>query len=364
MTNDETEEANEKKCHLMNYKKSNYTYSTIFFSLYPTRDSMHTLLLRLRIVLTALIIWLPLFYLVRWGISLFSTTTRNLQEQIDKARDRIRLEPDPQAHLEDDSEEIIDTIISSKSDDNLDSVESTSSPSLEEKNDDDLLVQHDQEIQDTTDTDETSQQSSDELPTTETKHATSQLSAEKLAQTVDDIKYAALTYKERGKKDEYEKKLVEWISLIGDHEEFLIMLADHYFEAGQYVKAGTLLKKIIHINPENHRAIRQLGQIYANDNDKETAKLLLEKARDLKDDNPKYLISLVEIYYEEHNIRECITIVEKLSRLRPTNIDYLLTLWNLHEELNQPTKAHSYYMKVLELNPTNDEAKKAIKRLL
>gem|GEM_PF-5884568 len=36
------------------------------------------------------------------------------------------------------------------------------------------------------------------------------------------------------------------------------MLADHYFEGGLYVKAGTLLKKIIHINPENHRAIRQL----------------------------------------------------------------------------------------------------------
>ncbi len=204
----------------------------------------------------------------------------------------------------------------------------------------------------------------DQPPTWETKQAISGHSAEKLAQTVDDIKYAALTYKERGKKDEYEKKLVEWISLVGDHEEFLTMLADHYFEEGHYVKAATLLKKIIHINPTNHRAIRQLWQIYAHDNDKETAKLLLEKARDLKDDNPKYLISLVEVYYEENNIRECITIVEKLSKLRPTNIDYLLTLGKLHEELNQPTKAHSYYMKVQELNPTNDEAKQAIRRLL
>lgn len=198
----------------------------------------------------------------------------------------------------------------------------------------------------------------------EKKVPNSTYSAEKLAQTVDDIKYAALTYKERGKKDEYEKKLIEWISLIGDHEEFLTMLADHYFEEGHYVKAGTLLKKIIHLNPENHRAIWQLWQIYAHDKDIETAKLLLEKARDLKDDNPKYLISLVEIYYEERNIKECITLVEKLSKLRPTNADYLLTLGNLHEELNQPTKAHSYYMKVLELNPLNDEAKQAIKRLL
>ena len=74
------------------------------------------------------------------------------------------------------------------------------------------------------------------------------------------------------------------------------MLADHYFEAGQYVKAATLLKKITHFHPDNHKAIRQLGQIYIHDGDTESGKLLLEKARDLKADNPKYLISLVEVY--------------------------------------------------------------------
>lgn len=198
----------------------------------------------------------------------------------------------------------------------------------------------------------------------EVQAVSSTFTAEQLAQSLDDIKYAALSYKERGKKDEYEKKLIEWIALVGNHEEFLIMLADHYFEAGQYVKAATLLKKITHFHPDNHKAIRQLGQIYIHDGDTESGKLLLEKARDLKADNPKYLISLVEVYYAEKNLKECIMIVEKLSKLRPANIDYLLTLWQLHEELNQPTKAHSYFMKVLELNPLNDEAKQAIKRLL
>lgn len=324
---------------------------------------MHTLLLRVRILLTVLVIWLPLLYLVRWGIGLFSTTTRRLQEQIDKARDRIRLEPDPEIRIENESEELFDEVTVNDINDEYSISQDISSTVFEQETDRETNSASGQEVR-TTDTDNQHNQTTIDTSPEETKQVTAPLSAEKLTQTVDDIKYAALTYKERGKKDEYEKKLIEWISLIWDHEEFLTMLADHYFEAGQYVKAGTLLKKIIHINPENHRAIRQLGQIYANDNDKETAKLLLEKARDLKDDNPKYLISLVEIYYEEGNIRECITIVEKLSRLRPTNIDYLLTLWNLHEELNQPTKAHSYYMKVLELNPTNDEAKKAIKRLL
>jgi hypothetical protein len=46
-------------------------------------------------------------------------------------------------------------------------------------------------------------------PSAENKQSASGNSAEKMNQTVDDIKYAALTYKERGKKDEYEKKLIE-----------------------------------------------------------------------------------------------------------------------------------------------------------
>ena len=142
------------------------------------------------------------------------------------------------------------------------------------------------------------------------------------------------------------------------------MLADHYFEEGMFVKAGTLLKKLIQIHPNNHKAIWQLGQIYLHDKDEATARLLFEKALGLKEDNPKYLISLVEVYYANKELKEAILLVEKLQKLRPNNTDYLLTLAQLHEELNQPTKAHSYYMKVLEIQPLHDEAKKAIKRLL
>lgn len=317
---------------------------------------MSTILLRLRILLTLLVLFFPLYHLAKWVFSAFQKTTKHLQDQIDLAKDRIRQEPEPKE--EEEIDEFTDEDLGLWQD------EDTIADEHDEVSEEEIIVVS---IPSQVAADEQQDLLADDLsvtPPAESKQPVSWYSAEKLAQTVDDIKYAALTYKERGKKDEYEKKLVEWISLVGDHEEFLTMLADHYFEAGHYVKAATLLKKIIHINPENHRAIWQLGQIYAHDNDKETAKLLLEKARDLKDDNPKYLISLVEIYYEENNIRECITIVEKLSRLRPTNIDYLLTLGKLHEELNQPTKAHSYYMKVQELKPTNDEAKQAIRRLL
>jgi len=158
---------------------------------------------------------------------------------------------------------------------------------------------------------------------------------EKKHKTLERIKYAALTYKERGKLDQYEKKLVEWLALVPDHDEFLDMLSNHYFQQWNDVKALSLLKRVI----------------------------ALEKAITLKWDNPKYLISLVEIHYENKELKEAITIMEKLSKLRPTNIDYLLTLWTLYEEVREPTNAQKYYMKVLEIEPHNEHAKKSVKRL-
>ena len=45
----------------------------------------------------------------------------------------------------------------------------------------------------------------------EVQAVSSTFTAEQLAQSLDDIKYAALSYKERGKKDEYEKK-TDWMN--------------------------------------------------------------------------------------------------------------------------------------------------------
>gem|GEM_PF-4418543 len=174
---------------------------------------MQTILLWLRILLTLLVVCFPLFYIARWIVTFFSTTTRKLQQQIDKAKDRIRLEPNQIENDEDNlaenqediesaiftGEENTDTLLPNETEDSKEQL-------LDDKNT--------EEIEET----EAPTEQKEELPTdtfdhfsapTEAKQATSHFSAEKLAQTVDDIKYAALTYKERGKKDEYEKKLVE-----------------------------------------------------------------------------------------------------------------------------------------------------------
>lgn len=186
---------------------------------------------------------------------------------------------------------------------------------------------------------------------------------EKKHKKLERIKYAALTYKERGKLDQYEKKLIEWLALVPDHDEFLDMLSNHYFQQGSDVKALSLLKRVITLHPTHHKSIRQVGQIYRQQGKIDAWRLLIEKAIALKWDNPKYLISLVEIHYENKELKEAVGVMERLSKLRPTNVDYILTLWTLYEELHEPTNAQKYYMKVLELEPHNEHAKKSLKRL-
>lgn len=192
---------------------------------------------------------------------------------------------------------------------------------------------------------------------------TSEVDQQKFQKQMESIKYAALTYKERGKPEKYEQKLVEWLSIDQENQEFMTMLADHYFMSGNYVKALTLLKKVIIRMPENHKAIWQIGRIYQSQAKPDAAQLLIEKALEKKPDHPKYLISLVEIHYDKSELRKALSVMERLRKLRPTNIDYLLTVATLHEELNELTFAKNYYMKILEIEPYNEHAKAGMKNL-
>ena len=187
--------------------------------------------------------------------------------------------------------------------------------------------------------------------------------SERDAQLLEALKFEALSHKERGKLDLYEKKLIEWLALDSENYELMQLLGEHYFTTGNLIKALSLLKKVINNEPDNHKVIRQIGQIYLSQGEQSTAKLLIEKAITLKDDNPKYHISMVEIHYENQDIKQAIRSMEKILKLRPTNIDYLLTIATLHEENAEPSKAMSYYSKIIELDPMHEIAKKAIRRL-
>lgn len=187
--------------------------------------------------------------------------------------------------------------------------------------------------------------------------------SERDAQLLEALKFEALSHKERGKLDLYEKKLIEWLALDSENYELMQLLWEHYFTMGNFIKALSLLKKVINNQADNHKVIRQIGQIYLSQGEQSTAKLLIEKAISLKEDNPKYHISMVEIHYENQDIKQAIRSMEKILKLRPTNIDYLLTIATLHEENAEPSKALSYYSKIIELDPMHEIAKKAIRRL-
>ena len=186
---------------------------------------------------------------------------------------------------------------------------------------------------------------------------------EKKQKKFDEIRMSALTNKERGKIEDYEKKLIEWLMLEPENKEFTERLSDHYFTNQQYLKAMSLLKKLVNNDPNHHKAIRQIGQIYIHQNDLDTAKILIEKAISEKSDNPKYHISLVDIHYAKNNLTEAIRSMEKVLKLRPKNKNYLLSIATLHEENAEPSKALYYYGKVIELDPLNDQAKLGISRL-
>lgn len=203
------------------------------------------------------------------------------------------------------------------------------------------------------------------LDTTETKPETQKnidkmLLKEKQRKIMEQIKYEALVYKERWRLEEYEKKLIEWLAIDSEYEDFTKMLADFYFTIGKHKKALSLLKKIIENNPDDHLAIWQIGEIYLAKGEYKTAELLIEKSINLKPSSPKYHISMVEVLYNTDRKLEAIEVLEKVVKLRPTNIGYLITLADLYEEVQDSDNAKKYYFRVLEYEPSNQKAKSKV----
>jgi tetratricopeptide (TPR) repeat protein len=181
---------------------------------------------------------------------------------------------------------------------------------------------------------------------------------------LEKIRYEALLAKEKGKIDEFEKKIVEGLAIDSENLELNQMLADLYFTLGNYKKALTLLKKVIEIEPQDHKAIWQIGEIYLSKGEFETAELLIEKAVDLKPSNPKYHISMVEVYYNTNRRDLAVETLEKVVKLRPANVPYLLALADLYFEIGDMESAQRYYFRVLEYEPSNVKAKSKLQKIV
>jgi len=180
---------------------------------------------------------------------------------------------------------------------------------------------------------------------------------------LEKIIYDALGLRKDGKFDEYEKKIIEWLAIDPEDKDLNKLLADLYFTMENYKKALPILKKIVDMDSNDHKAIWQIGEIYLTSSDFAVAEMLIQKAIGINPTNPKYYISMVELLYNTDRKQDTIPEMEKVIKLRPTNSVYMLTLADLYEELNDFDNAKKYYFRVLECEPSNEKAKKKLKEL-
>lgn len=181
---------------------------------------------------------------------------------------------------------------------------------------------------------------------------------------LEKIIYDALGFRKDGKLDEYEKKIIEGLAIDQEDKELNKLLADLYFAMSNYKKSLPILKKIVDMDPKDHKAIWQIGEIYLTSGDFAIAELLLQKAIGINPNNPKYYISMVELLYNTDRKHEAIVELEKVVKLRPTNSAYMLTLADLYKEVGDLDNAKKYYFRVLEYEPSNEKAKKTLKDLV
>lgn len=181
---------------------------------------------------------------------------------------------------------------------------------------------------------------------------------------LEKIIYDALGFRKDGKLDEYEKKIIEGLAIDQEDKDLNKLLADLYFAMSNHKKSLPILKKIVDMDPKDHKAIWQIGEIYLTSGDFNIAELLIQKAIGINPTNPKYYVSMVELLYNTDRKHDAIIELEKVIKLRPTNSAYMLTLADLYKEVNDLDNAKKYYFRVLEYEPSNEKAKKTLKELV
>ncbi len=181
---------------------------------------------------------------------------------------------------------------------------------------------------------------------------------------IEKIIYESLVFKKEWRFDEYEKKIIEWLAIDSDDKELNKLLAEYYFSIWNHKKALSMLKKIIDVDPKDHKAIRQIGEIYLVWGEYEVAEILINRAISMNWDNPKYYASLVELLYNTDRRMDAITVLEnELIRLRPSNLDYLITLAELYEEMWEIQNAKKYYFRILEQDQSNEKIKRKLQKI-
>jgi len=197
----------------------------------------------------------------------------------------------------------------------------------------------------------------------DSKRPSHHIDSKKLKLKLDKIKAESLVFKNKWQFNDYERTLIEWMSLEdGNRNSFKKLLADWYFSTKNFKKALTLLKQILTLEPKNHKALRQVWEIHLEKWEFNIAEMLVKKAINLTPQNPKYYVTMVEILFNLDRLEEATWLMQKVIKLRPSNVTYLLWLASLCEKTWDIDDAKSCYLKVIHLDPTNDKARKKLKQ--
>ena len=183
---------------------------------------------------------------------------------------------------------------------------------------------------------------------------------ELLKRKVDRLLIEADRHKKRWDVNNYEKKLVECLSLVPDEPVVLDNLSDLYLNLWKDKKAFPLLKKLIQKDVNNDKAIWNLSKIYLNNSEMDTSLLLIEKAIELRNDNPRYWITKAEIVYNKDNLEEAIEYAKSALKLRPENLMYIEWVAMLYEEIWDKTRAKKYRLMILDLEPNYEIAREKL----
>lgn len=194
-------------------------------------------------------------------------------------------------------------------------------------------------------------------------HSRDDIVRDKFEKHIQKIRYEIGILKQRNDILGYEKKLVEWITLLPNDIDFQKQLADLYFHQGKYKKAQSLLKKILLDNPSDHYALWQVGEIASVEGNTEDAYLYLQQAYAACDDNPKYCFSLAQWYYDHDALEQALPLMEKMVKIRPKNIEYLVSLSHVQYKMWMIDQARQSLLRALELDPMNVTLKNYLKAL-
>lgn len=166
--------------------------------------------------------------------------------------------------------------------------------------------------------------------------------------------------KKKQKREELEKKLIEWLAQDNAHTAIIEHLSQYYIDQNQHKKALPLLKRLLDQDADNHKVLRQMSDIYLMMEDIETSEVLVKRALSLNPNNPKYAITLVEIYYNTKRKDTAITLMEDIVKRRPDNLWYRDTLAKLYEEMRDYDLAIECYQSMLMIDPKNITIKRRL----